>query len=76
MAKFNKTKGSRLIEQIINEFNLKILDARIGGGGHYRYQVQTPDGRTALLFCALSPSDHRVPEHIRRDCRSILRGAK
>ena len=46
----------------------------MSGGGHYKLDVQAPDGRRCRMTVARSPGDHRWRVNFSADLRRFARG--
>jgi hypothetical protein len=66
-------KFHREIEAIFAEMGLKY--AQVREGKHVVYALTLPNGKIRNVGCAISPSDHRVYENVRKQVKRIIREA-
>lgn len=59
------------IRELLSKHDLTVLSVTLNK--HAKIRLQAPDGRTYLLICSRSPSDHRAIQNINSDIERMLR---
>lgn len=67
-------KVYRAYRDVFSEFDLRVVEEGTSGKGHYKFLLESSDGKRATITCSRSPSDWRAMQNIRKDCCRVISG--